>query len=208
MKPCEKICYIICGGPEGCKSVKLAENRYVICADSGFDRAVECGIKPDLLVGDLDSISSEIPEDIEIYKSSCEKDDTDTMLAVKTALSMGFMDIRLLSACGGRLDHSLANIQSLNYISKNGGKGMLLGDNNICFLLMQNEDLTIPKQDSYISLFSFENSCRVSISGVKYPLTEHLLDNAFPLGISNEFVENKCHIKVTMGKLVVLLIKK
>lgn len=202
-----KKCYIVCGGPEGCKSVEIKKDSFVICADSGYERAMEAGIKPDMLVGDFDSIASEIPKDIEIYKTPCEKDDTDTSTAIKIAIRRGFDDITLLSACGGRLDHTFANIQMMNYIRKQGGKACMLGDEVKAYLLCS-RSIELKNSDSYISLFAISDTCEVSAKGVKYPLDHYMLTNAFPLGVSNEFAEDTCRIRAHRGVLLVMEVKK
>ena len=118
-------CYIICGGPESFSTVKIPDNAYIICADSGYDKALSAGIKPDLLIGDFDSVKSKLPDDIDVLRAPAHKDDTDTLLAVRTALEKGFDEIILAGACGGRTDHTLANIATLLYIRNTVLKLML-----------------------------------------------------------------------------------
>ena len=93
-----KKCYIICGGPEPCMNAEISEGAFIICADSGYDKALQAGIKPNLILGDFDSLENPLPDNIETMRSPAHKDDTDTMLAVRTALDRGYDDITLISA--------------------------------------------------------------------------------------------------------------
>ena len=109
-----KKCYIFAGSPEAkCSGVEFDSSRYVICADGGYILAKKMGIEPDVIIGDFDTYKSRLPENCEIIRHPEEKDDTDTMLAVKLALNRGFKHIVICGAIGGRLDHTMANIQSL-----------------------------------------------------------------------------------------------
>ena len=73
-----KKCYIICGGPEPCMSAEISEGAFIICADSGYDKALQAGTKPDLILGDFDSLENPLPDNIETMRSPVHKDDTDT----------------------------------------------------------------------------------------------------------------------------------
>ncbi|MFR2154113.1 MAG: hypothetical protein ACLS48_05005 [[Eubacterium] siraeum] len=95
-----KKCYIICGGPEPCMNAEISEGAFIICADSGYDKALQAGIKPNLILGDFDSLENPLPDNIETMRSPAHKDDTDTMLAVKPHSTRGYDDITLISACG------------------------------------------------------------------------------------------------------------
>ena len=92
----------------------------VIACDRGYLHARRMGIQPDLIIGDFDS--APVPEgEVPVERFSSRKDDTDTMLAVKKALSMGSGEILIACAFGGRLDHTVANIQSGAFIAGQGG---------------------------------------------------------------------------------------
>ena len=92
----------------------------VIAADAGFRICRKLGITPDLLMGDFDSM--EAPKDFaHLIRAPVEKDDTDTMLAVKEGLRQGCTDFLLYGGTGGeRLDHTLANFQALLYLRRHG----------------------------------------------------------------------------------------
>lgn len=203
-----KRCYIICGGPESCNTVTLAEERFVICADSGYDKAVSADIKPDLILGDFDSISCDLPDDCEIIRASTRKDDTDTMLAVKTALERGYDDITLVAATGGRADHFLANIATLLYISERGANCRIFGDESNAFVISNGAVEIEPDKSRYLSVFAVTDTATVTITNAEYPLSDYILSRSYPIGVSNEFCDVSCRVEVKQGIALVMTIKK
>lgn len=201
-------CIIFTGGDfDFEKSAKelLHKNYYVICADKGYDYALKCGFSPDVVIGDLDSVSMNSEFSCEVIKYAKEKDDTDTMLAVKLALEKGFKDITLFGVFGGRLDHTFANIQSLAYIYEHGAVGRLVSDNEFVFLLIDSRIQINRKEKTSLSLFSFSEKCvGVTLRGVGYPLTDYELIQSFPIGISNEIVDEYADISLKSGKMLVI----
>ncbi len=205
MKPC----WIFGGAPISGKLLcEPPHDAYIIAADSGYSAALEMGYSPDLTVGDFDSLTGEKPSVGEVFTVGAEKDDTDTMLAVKKAFEAGFTDISITGAIGGRLDHTIANIQTLAYIKSHGGKGRLVGERDIVFLESDGTHIYKRADGMYLSLFSYGNSAEVSISGVKYCLDRHCLENTFPLGVSNEITEPECSLTVWKGEVLVIFSKK
>ncbi len=204
-----KTCYIICGGPEPCKTVKIPNDAFVICADSGYDKALAAGIAPDLILGDFDSIKNKLPRNIEILRSPTHKDDTDTMLAVRTALDRGYDSIALVSACGGRTDHTLSNIATLLFIREHGGKAFITGDNTNAYIL-EDEKITLsPDLSRYLSVFAISDKATVSITGAEYPLKEYVMERSFPIGVSNEFkADTDCTVEIKDGLAVVMTVKR
>ncbi len=204
MKPC----WIFCGAPSKEFNIYPPQNSYVIAADGGYSLVKKLGIKPDLILGDFDSLSENIPDDCQVIKAPAEKDDTDTMLAVKKALSMGFDDITLASSIGGRLDHTYANIQTLAYIIDNNAKCCMVGEHDIVYLLNKGEYIFNKIINMYFSIFSYGKSAIVSTTGTKYNLTEYFLTDKFPLGVSNEIIEQNCNLSVKEGQILVIFSKK
>ncbi len=204
----DKICYIICGGPESCNSVEIPTNAFVICADSGYDKALAAGITPNLVLGDFDSVKADLPSNCEVIKAPPHKDDTDTILAVKLAILRGYKNFTLVSAIGGRTDHSLANLATLFYIAENGCIGRIVGDDNDAYYLC-NSVLTLKSDKSrYISVFSVSQATLISIEGAEYPLDCYKLKRNYPLGVSNEFTDSDCIITVHSGEAVVMTVRK
>ena len=100
----------------------IRNDSFVICTDGGYDIASAHGIKPDLLLGDFDSIESELPKNVKIERFSPEKDYTDLDLALKTAVSSGSDDVTILGGIGG-LAYTVAAGSGFN--SDVGGYGFL-----------------------------------------------------------------------------------
>ena len=202
----DRICVIFSGSPElGIPCEPIPEQAYILCADSGLRLAERLNRKPDLVLGDFDSLGAE-PEHLPHITAPVEKDDTDTMLAVRTALANGFRDIRIYGAFGGRLDHTFANLQTLEYIRKQGADGILCGIRDSARMVCGGETLTLAAQaDRTLSLFAWTEVCEgVCISGVHYPLTNGRLTRDFPLGVSNQIETAQAEITCGSGILLVM----
>lgn len=197
-----RICSVICGAP--CEFDKKLVSGFVIAADSGLDRCKAAGIVPDLAVGDFDSAKTDVPEGVERVRVPSEKDDTDTFLAARIAVERGYNELRFFCALGGRVSHSLANIQMLRDLKRRSVRGALFGERCVMFLL-EEESIRIPRFGGYLSIFALDNSAQVSESGVKYPLDRHKLTNEFPLGVSNEIISEFAEITVHSGLCAVIL---
>lgn len=199
-----KICTIICGAPCGKIHRGLVEG-LVIAADKGLDYALEAGITPEIAVGDFDSAEMAVPSGVEVVKFPPEKDYSDANLAVEIALERGFDELRLLSALGGRLDHTIANIQLIYSLKKRGITAELFGSGERAFFL-ENETREIPAFSGYLSVFAYEKSAVISESGVKYPTEKFAFTNDFPLGLSNEITEKTAKITVHSGAALIILV--
>ena len=116
-----KRCIIISGG-EYAPVEGLREDDFVIACDRGYLYAKGQGIQPDLLVSDYDSYDGPVDRDVAVERFRPEKDDTDTMIAIRYAVEHGFEELVLFSALGGRLDHLLANLQSADFAAVRGGQ--------------------------------------------------------------------------------------
>lgn len=188
---------------------------FIICADGGYSHARKAGIAPHVVIGDFDSVDFGPVENdsadpglpkCRVIRVQAEKDDTDTMICVKYGIEQGCDQFYVLGGLGGRLDHTVANLQTMCYAVENGKTIWFLDGKNRA-TLRDPGSLTVEAHRDYkISLFAFGESCEgVSISGVKYPLENHLLKNDFPLGVSNEFLEKNAEISHRSGKLLVIL---
>lgn len=202
MEDNRKICSVICGAP--CGIDKRFVSGYVIAADSGLDRCVDAGIKPDLAVGDFDSAKTDVPDGVERVTVPSEKDITDAWLAARIALERGYTELRFSCSLGGRISHSLANIQMLRDLKRQGAVGVLFGESCAMFLL-EGKNVRIPRFGGYLSLFALDESAVVSETGVKYPLDQHTLTNSFPLGVSNEITAEFAEITVHSGLCAVVM---
>ena len=111
------VCYIIAAGDCEKISVNKNENDLIIAADGGLKYCERDGIKPDIIIGDFDS-SYQIPTGNNVMVFPVKKDDTDTLLAIKEAIRLGYNRIIISGGVGGELDHLIANIQSLIFASE------------------------------------------------------------------------------------------
>lgn len=189
------------------------EDPFIICTDGGFDLAQEYDIRPHLLLGDLDSIKAEIPSDLPLKTFPPEKDFTDLELAIQTAVEQEAAHVEIWGGIGGRLDHTVANLQLLSAYTDEFSTLLLRDGRNKCFVLHAKENapasLTIPREpDCYLSLFSLSESVeKLTAQGVKYPLQDHTLTRTFPLGVSNEFKQKEAFLSFEKGSLLVVLAK-
>ncbi len=204
-----KSCWIFGGAPvSNDYKVTLPVGAFIIAADSGYSLAKRSGCKPDLLLGDFDSLKEDKPRDCEIITAAAEKDDTDVMLAVKTALTRGFMDITVVGGTGGRLDHTYANFQTLAYILDHGGMGKLIDEKNEAELAAAGEYVYPKREGTYLSLFAYGGNAVITTTGTKYDLTDYCLTDSFPLGVSNEILSEECRLTVKSGRILVIFSKK
>ncbi len=202
----ERICAILAGGPEeGIPCEPVPESAFILCADSGLHLAERLNRKPDLVLGDFDSLGA-VPEHLPHMTVPVEKDDTDTMLAVRVALEKGFRDIRIYGAFGGRLDHTLANLQTLEYLRQQGADGFLAGASDCARMLCGGETLHLKKRPDWsLSLFAWSERCEdVNAAGVYYPLAHGTLTRSFPLGVSNHITAAAAEISCRSGMLLVM----
>ena len=176
---------------------------FVLCADGGWPLAVGCGVKPDLVIGDFDS--AEAPDGLPVQIHPAMKDDTDTMLCLREGLRRGYGRFLLVGGMGGRLDHTLANLQSLCFAARRGASAEMIDGRTHCRLLTGGARLTLAPRPGYLSLFSLSDVCRgLDIDGAAYELHGGRLTNAFPLGVSNAFREGAVTISLEEGMLLVM----
>lgn len=126
--------------------IKRNDSDLVICADGGYNLINEVGIKPDVIIGDMDSVSGRLPQDVKVYTYPTKKDKTDLHICVDFALQEGCDQIILLGALGGRLSHTFGSAYVLEYIHNNGAAGMILNSNTR--IMLCTDRLTV-KKDEY-----------------------------------------------------------
>jgi thiamine pyrophosphokinase len=195
------ICYIF-GALTSAIRPEIKAGDFVIAADAGYAKLE--GIKPDIVVGDFDSLGY-IPKDKNIVRHPEHKDDTDTMLAVKLGLEKGYKRFVILGGLGGRLDHTIANIHVLSYLTENGARGCLLGENENIIMIKNSYVSFSLETGGIFSAFAYGNAARgVRLDGFLYPLKSATLTCAFPLGVSNRFTGKKARVSVSDGCLLVI----
>lgn len=198
-------CFIFAAGSYYGLRLRPEMDDFVIAADAGYRICQGEAIVPSLLVGDFDSMDQ--PTDFSnVCRSPVEKDDTDTMLAVKTGLAHGCTQFFFYGGTGGkRLDHTLANLQTLLYLRRHGAQGWLF-DNDFIWTAIENESMTIRREVEWGLFSAFcmgEQAAGVDEVGFQYPLSNATLTPDFPLGVSNHFLEPQAKITVRQGALAV-----
>lgn len=183
---------------------RLSSGDFVIFCDSGLKHLEQLKVKPDLIVGDFDS--HENPRlDVETIVLPCEKDDTDTMFAVREAVKRGFSDFLLIGVAGGRLDHTLGNISILLFLDSLGKKGRMMDDYSDMEIVSE-EIGFVADSYSYFSLLNVSGTARgITIRNAKYRLENAEITCDFQLGISNEVEPGKqAEISVKDGRLLLI----
>lgn len=183
-----------------------AEGELVIAADSGWNNAKALDAKPDLLLGDFDSLGMQnLPEGPEIYQVPAEKDLTDTQLAVEMALSRGATEIVIIGGLSGRLDHTLSNLAVLEHLNEKKIPAILTdGQNRVRFV--RGSGALIPRGGfRYLSLIAADNTVKgVSVQGCKYPLENAKLKKTYQYAVSNEIEGNCALVEVRKGGLYII----
>ena len=174
----------------------------MLAADGGLTHTRSLGLTPGGILGDFDSLGY-VPEAAQVFP--VEKDDTDSMLAVKQGLALGYRRFVLYGALDGpRLDHTIANLQTLCYLAQRGAEGYLVGERYIVSAFRERTVIFPTGSVGILSLFCFGEDACVTVKGTQYELERGTLTSSFPLGVSNHFTENQAVLTVHKGTVVAL----
>ena len=197
---------IFCWSSSSCPPEGLQTDDVIVCADSGLDYARRCGLSPSVVLGDFDSYQGQLPSDAELIRLPAEKDDTDAMFAVRLGLQRGIREFLIAGGIGGRLDHTLGAVQTLNYIVSRGARASMSdGKQYVEVLDGPTERIYIADGKKYCSLIALSPRVEgITLQGFKYPLTEGWLSYDYPLGVSNEIVSRRACLSLTKGRLAVI----
>lgn len=181
----------------------LRNDDFIVFCDSGLKHLESLRVNPGLIVGDFDSHDN--PHlGVETIVLPCEKDDTDTVFAVKEAIKRGFDDFLLIGVVGARLDHTLGNVSSLLYLDSLGKKGYIIDDYSE-MEIVSNKPAYIENSFSFFSLLNISGTAkRVTIKNAKYPLNDGEISCEYQYGISNEVVGEIAEISIREGKLLLI----
>lgn len=203
-----KKCLIVASGELGnVGDISAYLDGFAIFADGGLRYSDDLCIKPDLIIGDMDSFDGKIDKyNCKVIEHDCEKDDTDTGLCVKYAVENGYDDIVIVGGMGGRFDHTFANIQIMAYAANEGADIKMVKDDTVVYVTKNSPIIFDNIPDKYISVFALSDYViDVTLEGMKYPLNNELLKKDFPIGVSNECVEDICRISFKSGILAVMV---
>lgn len=228
-------CIIVGAGDFFGMPFQPAEEDYVIAADAGYENLKAVGIVPDLVVGDFDSMEVEgvkgvtgPVKDLDIFEDAEKaeyihhlqrieldgvetriidpiKNDPDMLACVRIGMELGYRSFHLIGGTGKRIDHSIANLQVLGFLAKQGMHGYLYGEHQLVRAI-RNERVCFPKEmQGYFSALALSDECHgVTEHGFKYIVTDVTLSNRMPTGLSNEFVGTDAEISVTDGTLLLI----
>ncbi len=198
------LCFIVGAAPTDKIYIDKGKKHFIIAADGGLETLKNNNLSPNLIVGDFDSLGF-IPEGDNIIRHNPEKDYTDTFLALNEGINRGFDTFILYGCAGGRIDHTLANIQTLAYAADKGVKCYMVYDNHIITAVKDGTLAFTDTERGYISVFcSGKDAIGVTIKGLKYSIDNATLSSKFPLGVSNEFMEEDSEVSVKDGTLIII----
>ena len=202
-----KKCVIFCAAEFDCLAEPIGPEDFVIAADGGWKHTEKLNVIPNEVLGDFDSLGY-VPQGANVFP--VEKDDTDAMLAARRGLDLGFRNFVFYGSLDGpRLDHTVANFQTLQFLADNGAAGYLAGKDYLV-TVVKNGRISFPAGcDGTVSVFCLGADARgVTLEGLHYPLTDGTLTPGFPLGVSNHFTGEGAKISVKDGSLLILWDRK
>lgn len=202
-----KTCTVFCAGEFDALAAPMEAASLIIAADGGLKHVKRMSLTPTVTLGDFDSLGY-TPTGAQVFP--VEKDDTDSMLAVRHGLKEGCDRFILYGALDGpRPDHTVANLQALLFLADRGATGYLVGKDFIVTAL-KNAAITFPKEtEGILSVFCMGADAHgVTLEGLQYPLTNATLTPGFPLGVSNHFTGQQATVRVTDGSLILFYPRK
>ena len=196
-------CIIFCAGGFYGLAEPIAPEDYILAADGGLSHVQALGLKPHGIIGDFDSLGY-APQGAEVFP--VEKDDTDSMLAIRQGLALGYDRFILYGSLDGpRLDHTIANLQALQFLADRGAQGYLVGQHYMATVIQNSAISFGPDAQGILSVFCMGSDAQgVTIEGLQYGLEDGTLSAGFPLGVSNHFVGKPSRIRVEKGSLLIL----
>jgi len=197
-------CYIFAAGDFFGLREKPEPGDLIIAADAGYRRCTALGLRPDVVVGDFDSMPPPMGESL--LRLPVEKDDTDSLYAMRLGLDRGYRDFVLYGGTGGRRsDHTLANLQSLLFLVSHRASGRMYGDGVVWRTLHDGRFDFPASARGTLSVFCMDGEARgVTLRGLKYELDDGCLRSDFPLGVSNSFLGREASVEVKDGTLLIL----
>lgn len=220
-------CYIVGAGDFTARGFAPGPGDLILAADGGYRALYRLGTTPDLLLGDFDSLGdAPLPPGLPVLRFPARKDDTDTGLALRHGLMLGFRDFALYGCAGGRTDHLLANFQSMARVSRLGATIRLAAPDYDAWSLTAPANpcaaaanpcaapnapaavLTLPPRPggTLVSVFCHGDRAEgVTLTGLAYPLSDAVLTGDFPLGVSNRRLDGlPATVSVRRGALLIL----
>ena len=200
-------CLIFCAAEFDTLAAPIGRDDFLLAADGGLRHLEKLNRKPHGIIGDFDSLGY-VPEGAQVFP--VEKDDTDAMLAARKGLELGYREFIFYGSLDGpRLDHTISNFQTLQFLADHGATGYLVGKDYIVTVIRE-ETVEFPANAAGIlSLFCLGPDAEdVTLENLHYPLKNGRLTSGFPLGVSNHFTGKPARIMVEKGSLLALWDRK
>lgn len=182
----------------------------VISADGGLEYALRCGITPDYMIGDFDSVSKEILErfraaGVKAVTFPPEKDYTDTELCIKKAIELGAEEICIAAGIGSRIDHSLGNIGLLHILTSKGIRACIMTDDCTIYMCRNSNFVLKGTIGDIVSIIPYGGNAEgITLKGLKYPLDNADIPLGKPTGVSNVMVDKECSISIKKGEIIIV----
>lgn len=196
-------CIIFCAGDFDGLIEPAGKEDHILAADGGLVHLQALGLTPDTILGDFDSLGY-CPGGAQVFP--VEKDDTDSMLAVRRGLALGYHRFLLYGALDGpRLDHTIANFQTLQFLADHGAEGYLVGKRYLATVVKNGTVRFGGEAQGILSVFCTGADAKgVTLKGLQYPLENGTLTAGHPLGVSNHFIGQESSVSVEDGSLLLL----
>lgn len=188
---------------------RITDEDMVVCVDGGAGNAMALGLEPHVVIGDMDSIEADLRRHLEregclFVEHPSRKDETDSELAVRYALSQGATELILLAALGGRIDHTLANVMLLA-IPELAQIPARVIDGNQELLVVRDEVLIEGRPGDTVSLLPLTaDAVGIHTEGLEYPLSDGTLEFGAARGVSNVLVAPQARVRVQSGLLLLI----
>lgn len=180
----------------------------LMCADGGWEAATHHGLQPSLVIGDFDSMQERTLPGVEVIRLPVHKDDTDMVACLQEGRARGYGSFIMAGCLGGRIDHTISNLQCLYDCAVRGEEAWLCDAQNRVTMLLPGTYELPAMLDRRLSLLAFSPEVRgLSLTGTEWPLQNATLTNRYPLGCSNEFRAESAALSFTEGALIVAYCK-
>lgn len=200
-------CLIFCAAQFDALAAPIGADDYILAADGGLHHLEKLALSPHGIIGDFDSLGY-IPAGAQVFP--VEKDDTDAMLAARKGLELGYQEFLFYGSLDGpRLDHTVSNFQTLQFLADRGATGYLVGRDYLVTVIRE-ETVEFPADaEGILSLFCLGPDAEgVTLENLHYPLLGGTLTSGFPLGVSNHFTGKAARVTVENGSLLALWDRK
>ena len=196
-------CVIFCAAEFDKLAAPLGKEDFILAADGGLRHLQRLHLAPNGIIGDFDSLGY-IPEGAQVFP--VEKDDTDAMLAARKGLELGYRHFLFYGSLDGpRLDHTVSNFQTLQFLADRGATGYLVGRDYLVTVIREETVEFPPEAEGILSLFCLGPDAEgITLENLKYPMEDGRLTGGFPLGVSNHFMGKRARITVKKGSILAL----